>query len=143
MHLESARSLRRAYLNWIEEQVEGFKESIPRSDLLRIADQAIDDTRDTQHGQLELTELVLCDIVDRKIIRMLKLPTYKHWAAVRRKVAEAAAEANADLDTTVVLPRETSAPARVGVTQEVTSQRYRQPESFPAGVEVSLVGASG
>ena len=38
MNPQSPRSLRRAYLEWVEEQVEEFKDVIPRSRLLDIAD---------------------------------------------------------------------------------------------------------
>lgn len=80
----SARSLRQAYLDWVEEQVEAYKESIPRSDLLRLADEVVEDLRVSQAGQYQLTEVLLCEAMDRKIIRLLKLPAYRVWVADRR-----------------------------------------------------------
>ncbi len=80
----SPRSLRRAYLDWVEEQVEAFKESIPRGDLLRLADEVVNELRVSDEGQYQLTELLLCAAIDRRIIRMLKLPGYRAWAAEHR-----------------------------------------------------------
>ena len=45
MNPQSPRSLRRAYLEWVEEQVEEFKDAIPRSRLLAIADNVVEDLR--------------------------------------------------------------------------------------------------
>lgn len=84
---QSPRSLRRAYLDWVEEQVEAFKESIPRGDLLRLADEVVTELRVSAEGQYQLTELLLCTAIDRRIIRMLKLPGYRAWAAERRERA--------------------------------------------------------
>lgn len=83
----SPRSLRRAYLDWVEEQIEAFKESIPRSDLLRLADEVVSDLRVSAEGQYQLTELLLCTAMDRRIVRMLKLPGYRAWSAERRERA--------------------------------------------------------
>lgn len=82
------RSLRRAYLEWVEEQVEEFKDSIPRSHLLSIAETVVDELRVTRGGQYQLTELMLCGAVDRYLVRMLKLPGYRAWAAQHRAAAE-------------------------------------------------------
>ena len=81
MHSQSSRSLRRAYLEWVEEQVENFKDSIPRSELLQLADQVIEELRVNQRGQYQLTEMLLCEAVDRKIFRSLRLPGYRAWCA--------------------------------------------------------------
>jgi hypothetical protein len=85
--IEPSRSLRSAYLEWVEEQVEAFKESIPRADLLRLAEQAIDELRLGGDGQYQLTELLLCTAVDRKIVKLLKLPSYRSWCADRAVLA--------------------------------------------------------
>jgi hypothetical protein len=84
----SPRSLRRAYLEWVEEQVEEYKDSIPRSHLLSIAETVVNELRVTRGGQYQLTELMLCGAVDRYLVRMLKLPGYRAWAAQRRAAAE-------------------------------------------------------
>ncbi len=81
MQLGSAHSLRRAYIDWVEEQVEAYKDSVPRSELLRLADTVVEELGVTRRGQYQLTELLLCSAVDRKIFRMLKLPGYRTWRA--------------------------------------------------------------
>lgn len=85
MQSDSTRSSRREYLEWIEEQLENFKDSIPRSDLLRIADEAVRELPVTGQGQYQLTEVLLSDAVDRRLARLLKLPTYRSWRTARRK----------------------------------------------------------
>ena len=81
MSSQSSPSLRRAYLDWVEERIDEFKETIPRNDLLRLADEVVDELRVTQKGQYQLTELLLCTAVDRKIFRLLRLPSYRSWRA--------------------------------------------------------------
>lgn len=65
----------------MEEQIEDFKESVPRGELLRLADQVIDELRISEDGQYQLTELLLCEAVDRKILKMLRLPKFRAWCA--------------------------------------------------------------
>jgi hypothetical protein len=76
---QAPRLLRREYQDWVEEQVEEFKDSIPRADLLRMADDVVRELRMTHRGQYQLTELLLCNAVDRYIVRMLRLPNYRAW----------------------------------------------------------------
>lgn len=85
MASETLRSLRRAYVDWVEEQVENFKETIPRSELLRIADEVVTELRMTRGGQYQLTELLMCGAMDRHIFKMLKLPGYRAWCELRRR----------------------------------------------------------
>lgn len=80
----SSSSLRRAYLEWVDEQIEDFKETVSRSDLLRLADEVVEELRVTQKGQYQLTELLLWAAVDRRIFRLLDLPGYRTWSSVRR-----------------------------------------------------------
>lgn len=75
------RSLRRAYVDWVEEQIEEFKERIPRAQLLAMADEVVTDLRVNDGGQYQLTEILLCNAMDRRIFRMLKLPGYRAWCA--------------------------------------------------------------
>jgi hypothetical protein len=84
MSAESPRTLRRAYRAWVEEQVEEFKDRIPRAHLLSIADEVVTELRMTRGGQYQLTELLLCNAMDRYLVRMLKLPGYRAWCAQRR-----------------------------------------------------------
>lgn len=79
LQLDTSRSLRRTYLEWVEEQVESYKESISRGDLLALADDVVQELDITQGGQYQLTEILLATAVDRRIFRLLKLPTYRTW----------------------------------------------------------------
>jgi hypothetical protein len=78
-----SRSLRRSYLEWVEDQIEQYKESIPRTELLSLADGVVDQLRVNRQGQYQLTEMLLCEAVDRHIFRMLKLPDYRTWSCAR------------------------------------------------------------
>lgn len=83
MSMQSPRSLRRAYLEWVEEQVEEFKDAIPRSRLLDIADEVVGELRLSRGGQYQLTEVLLCDAMNRHLFRLLKLPGYRAWCEQR------------------------------------------------------------
>jgi len=93
MSHESPRSLRRAYLEWVEEQVEDFKDAIPRSRLLAIADEVVEELRLSRGGQYQLTEILLCDAMNRYLFRLLKLPGYRAWCQQRATDREEPREA--------------------------------------------------
>jgi hypothetical protein len=63
----------------VEEQIEEYKESVSRNALLEIADEVVQDVRVNAKGQYQLTEVILAEAVDRKIFRILKLPSYRLW----------------------------------------------------------------
>ncbi len=84
------QSLRRAYLEWVEEQIEDFKDGVPRSQLLQLADEVVAELRVNNKGQYQLTEMLLWEAVDRKIFRLLKLPSYRSWSASQMRRAAAA-----------------------------------------------------
>ena len=88
MNPQSPRSLRRAYLEWVEEQVEEFKDAIPRSRLLAIADDVVGDLRLNRGGQYQLTEVLLCDAMNRHLFRLLKLPGYRAWCEQRARAGD-------------------------------------------------------
>jgi hypothetical protein len=79
MQLQTSGSLRRAYAEWVEEQIEEYKEAISRADLLRLADDVVEDLRVSHEGQYQLTELLLLEAVDRRIFKLLRLPGYRAW----------------------------------------------------------------
>jgi hypothetical protein len=79
-----ARSIRYEYELFVEEEIENYKESIPRSALLSIGDEAV--VVLTEQAQLALTELVLTEEVDRIIFRRLRLPSYQSWRRRRLKL---------------------------------------------------------
>lgn len=86
MPRNSAPSLRQIYQEWVEDQIEDYKDSVNRSDLLRLADEVVEELRVSPRGQYQLTEMLLCTAVDRKIFRLLKLPGYRTWCGARRSV---------------------------------------------------------
>jgi hypothetical protein len=71
------RSLRHEYELYVEEEIEKYKESLPRSALLSIGDEAAKML--AADPQIGLTELLLCDEVDRIIRRRLRLSSYRAW----------------------------------------------------------------
>lgn len=79
-----ARSLRYEYELFVEEEIENYKESIPRSALLSIGDEAVAVL--TEQPQFALTEMLLAQEVDRIIFRRLRLPSYQTWRRRRLKL---------------------------------------------------------
>jgi hypothetical protein len=71
---------RQLYLAWLEEQIEDYKTSLTRDELLSLADEAVNTLFDSPDGQYPLTEILLCDAVDTLLFRRLNLPDYKQWA---------------------------------------------------------------
>jgi hypothetical protein len=72
-------SPRQLYLDWVEAQIEEYKDSISREHLLELADHAIDQLQHSPDGQYRLTEILLRDAVDALIFRHLQLPTFRRW----------------------------------------------------------------
>ena len=71
------RSPKHEYQLYVEREIENYKDSIPRSAILSIGDEAVASLE--QHSQLTLTELVMCDEVDRIIAKRLRIPSYRAW----------------------------------------------------------------
>ncbi len=80
------RSLRYEYELYVEEEIENYKESIARSTLLGIGDEAV--ARLGLGDQILLTELLLCDEVNRIIFKRLRLPGYDTWRRRQLKLAD-------------------------------------------------------
>lgn len=86
MSPRSPKSLRHEYDLYVEEEIENYKDNVPRSTLLAIGDEAV--AALAAHQQLALTELLLCEEVDRIIRRRLRVPSYSSWR--RRKLKQVA-----------------------------------------------------
>jgi hypothetical protein len=71
------RSLKHEYELFVEQEIENYKESVPRSVLLSIGDDAVSSL--SSEPQFALTELLLCEEVDRIIFKRLRLPAYDTW----------------------------------------------------------------
>jgi hypothetical protein len=78
------RSLRHEYELYVEEEIEKYKESLPRSALLGIGDEAAKAL--AADPQIGLTELLLCEEVERIIRKRLRLASYRSWRRQRLKV---------------------------------------------------------
>lgn len=77
------RSLRHQYELYVENEIETYKESLPRRSLLKLGDEAVGAMCDEQ--QLALTELVVWEEVDRIIFKRLRLVSYETWRRKRLK----------------------------------------------------------
>jgi hypothetical protein len=86
MAQRSQRSLRHEYELYVELEIENYKDSVSRTSLLKIGDEAVAALESSQ--QLALTEMVLWGEVDRIIRRRLRLPTYRTWRARRVRLLE-------------------------------------------------------
>ncbi|MBA3670864.1 MAG: hypothetical protein H0W68_02415 [Gemmatimonadaceae bacterium] len=79
-----SRSLKHEYELYVERETENYKESVPRSVLLTIGDEAVRGLADAQ--QFALTELLLCEEVDKIIFKRLRLPSHATWRKRRIKL---------------------------------------------------------
>ena len=77
-------SLKHAYALYVEQEIENYKFSLPRSAILRIGDEAVTALKD--RTQPEFDELVLCSEVDKIISQRLRIPTYATWRKRRLKL---------------------------------------------------------
>ncbi|MFL5608990.1 MAG: hypothetical protein ACJ8AD_21210 [Gemmatimonadaceae bacterium] len=81
-----SRSLKYEYELYLEREIENYKESVPRSVLLSIGDDAVRALAAQQ--QFALTELLLVDEVDKIIFKRLQLPAYVTWRKRRLKLLD-------------------------------------------------------
>jgi hypothetical protein len=82
----SPRSLRAEYNDFVEREVEDYKNSVSTSFLHSIATEA---ARTLDEGlQLGMREVMLADEVDKIIARRLRLPSYETWRKRRLKTAD-------------------------------------------------------
>jgi hypothetical protein len=84
---QPTRSLQHEYERYLEQEIENYKESVPRSVLLSIGDEAV--AALAREAQFTLTELIVWEEVDRIIARRLRLPSATTW---RRRRLKAIAE---------------------------------------------------
>src|SRR3954466_13353348 len=80
------RSLQHEYERYLEQEIENYKESVPRSVLLGIGDEAV--AALGKQAQFTLTELIVWEEVDRIIARRLRLPSATTWRRRRVKLIE-------------------------------------------------------
>ena len=83
-HQQQHRSLKYEYELYVEREIEDYKDSIPRSAILGIGDEAVSRLRAQE--QVAFDELVLWAEVDRIITSRLRIPTYTSWKRRRLKL---------------------------------------------------------
>jgi hypothetical protein len=86
MATRTARSFRHEYELYLEQEIENYKESIPRSAILAIGDEAAGKL--AAEAQFVLTEMLLLEEVDKIISKRLRLPKYETWRKKRLKLHE-------------------------------------------------------
>src|ERR1041385_5398503 len=84
-HLQQQhRSLKYEYELYVEREIEDYKDSIPRSAILSIGDEAV--CRLRAQEQVAFDEFLLWLEVYRIITSRLRIPTYTTWKAQRLKL---------------------------------------------------------
>jgi hypothetical protein len=78
------RSLKHEYEVYVQREIEDYKDSIPRSAILSIGDEAV--ARLRAQEQVAFDELVLWDEVDRIITRRLSIPAFSTWKKRRLRL---------------------------------------------------------
>ena len=78
------RSLKHEYECFVEQEIENYKDSIPRSAILRIGDEAVANLRASE--QVAFNEILIWAEVDRIIRNRLGIPSYAAWRRRRLKL---------------------------------------------------------
>ena len=73
------RSPKQLYHEYILQRIEDYKNSLARDELLRLGNDAASEVQDATEGQYFLTEIVMQEMVDRLIMKRLKLPPFSRW----------------------------------------------------------------
>jgi hypothetical protein len=84
MPQQQQRSLKHEYELFVEREIEDYKDSIPRSAILSIGDEAV--ARLRAQEQVAFDELVLWDEVDRIITSRLRIPAFSTWKRKRLRI---------------------------------------------------------
>ena len=86
MAQQNPRSLKHEYELYVENEIENYKESVSRSAILKIGDEAAASLRAGE--QFAMDELLLWAEVDRIIRKRLRIPSYASWRRKRLKLLE-------------------------------------------------------
>jgi hypothetical protein len=86
MALHTQRSLKHEYELYVENEIENYKESVSRSAILKIGDEAAAALRAGE--QFAMDELLLWAEVDRIIRKRLRIPAYDTWRRKRVKLLD-------------------------------------------------------
>lgn len=82
---QPAETPKQRYQAWVEEQIEECKAGLTRDELLDLAEVAVQELFDSPDGQYPLTEILLCDAVDRLLLMRLNLPDFRTWQRMCQK----------------------------------------------------------
>lgn len=85
-------SPKQRYQQYLLQRIEDYKNSLSRTELLRLAEEAISEQHDDPAGQYVLTDVLVQDIVDQFIMRRLHLPGFKRWREKFTKLRRAQRE---------------------------------------------------
>lgn len=124
MDQSAPRSLKHEYDLLVENEIDAYKDSISRTALLKIGDEAVASLH--SQTQFAMNELLLCDEVDRIIRKRLRIPSYSTW---RKKELKRLKELE-----------EFRRPERWGVSADSALAREFH---LPAESRVLVAGASG
>jgi hypothetical protein len=72
-------SLKQQYYKYQQDRIEGFKNSVSRSEMMELGNEAAAEIQAGGADQFVLTEILMLDMVDRLILRRLKVPSYAKW----------------------------------------------------------------
>jgi hypothetical protein len=75
-HLPSPKQ---RYQEYLLQRIEDFKNSLPREELLKLGNEAVNEMQAPTEGQYFLTEVLMQEMVDRIIINRLALPSFIRW----------------------------------------------------------------
>jgi hypothetical protein len=75
----SVPSLKQQYHEYVMQRIEDYKDSLTRSELLKLGDEAATELYDGASGQLLLTEVLMQETVDQQIVKRLSLPSFRKW----------------------------------------------------------------
>jgi hypothetical protein len=86
MAAHTPRSLKHEYELYVENEIENYKESVSRSAILKIGDEAVATLAAAE--QFAMDELILWAEVDRIIRQRLRIPGYDTWRRKRVKLLQ-------------------------------------------------------
>ncbi|MGQ0701599.1 MAG: hypothetical protein ACT4PM_00530, partial [Gemmatimonadales bacterium] len=85
-------SPKQRYQQYLLQRIEDYKNSLPRAELLRLAEEAIAEEHDDPTGQYVLTDVLVQDIVDKYFMKRLHLPGFNRWRQKFAKLRQAQRE---------------------------------------------------
>ena len=82
-------SPKRRYQEYLLQRIEDYKNSLARDELLRLGNDAATEIQDALEGQYFLTEVVMQEMVDKLIMKRLRIPQFAKWRLKQAKLRQA------------------------------------------------------